>query len=67
MLPERNEVVAAVREFVDREVMPVARELEAADEYPATLVDAMRGLGLFGVTIPERWAAASASISRPTR
>ena len=55
MLLERNEVVAAVREFVDREVMPVARELEAADEYPATLVDAMRGLGLFGVTIPERW------------
>jgi alkylation response protein AidB-like acyl-CoA dehydrogenase len=50
-----NEVVAAVREFVDREVMPVARELEAADEYPAELVDGMRGLGLFGVTIPERF------------
>ena len=55
VLLERNEVVAAVRDFVDREVMPVARELEAADEYPAALVDAMRELGLFGVTIPERW------------
>jgi butyryl-CoA dehydrogenase len=50
-----NEVVAAVREFVDREVIPVARELEAADEYPAVLVDGMRELGLFGVTIPESY------------
>jgi alkylation response protein AidB-like acyl-CoA dehydrogenase len=49
----REEIVAAVRQFVDREVMPVARELEAADEYPAELVDCMRALGLFGVTIPE--------------
>ncbi len=50
-----NEVVQAVREFVDREVIPVARGLEAADEYPAELVDGMRQLGLFGVTIPERF------------
>jgi alkylation response protein AidB-like acyl-CoA dehydrogenase len=49
----RDEIVAAVREWVDREVLPVARELEAADEYPADLVDGMRELGLFGVTIPE--------------
>ncbi len=48
-------MVAAVRDFVDREVMPVARELEAADEYPAELVDGMRELGLFGVTIDERF------------
>lgn len=48
------EIVAAVREFVDREVMPVAREREAADQYPAALVDGMRELGLFGVVIPEQ-------------
>jgi alkylation response protein AidB-like acyl-CoA dehydrogenase len=51
----RDDVVAAVREFVDREVVPVAQELERADEYPAALVDGMRDLGLFGVAIPERF------------
>ena len=50
----RAEIVAAVREFVDREVMPVARE-RRADEYPAALVAAMRELGLFGVIIPEQF------------
>ncbi len=49
----RSEIVAAVREFVDREVVPVASRLERADEYPSALVDGMRELGLFGLTIPE--------------
>jgi alkylation response protein AidB-like acyl-CoA dehydrogenase len=49
----QQEIVAAVREFVDREVVPVASQLEHADEYPAALVDGMRELGLFGVAIPE--------------
>jgi butyryl-CoA dehydrogenase len=50
-----KEVVAAVREFVDREVVPVASQLEHADEYPADLVAGMRELGLFGVAISERY------------
>ncbi len=49
----RRELVATVRRFVEREVLPVASELEHADEYPAAIVDGMRELGLFGVTIPE--------------
>ncbi len=51
----RREIVAAVREFVDREVVPVASQLEHADEYPADLVAGMRELGLFGVAISERF------------
>jgi alkylation response protein AidB-like acyl-CoA dehydrogenase len=47
------EVVAAVREWVEREVYPVASDYEHADEYPAPLVEDMKRLGLFGVTIPE--------------
>ena len=47
----RAELVAAVRRFVERDVAPVASELEHADEYPAALVATMRDLGLFGVTI----------------
>jgi alkylation response protein AidB-like acyl-CoA dehydrogenase len=52
---EQTELVAAIREWVDREVVPVASELEHADEYPAELVSQMRELGLFGVTIPEEY------------
>jgi alkylation response protein AidB-like acyl-CoA dehydrogenase len=49
----REEMVATVRRFVARDVIPVASELEHADEYPAAIVDAMAELGLFGITIPE--------------
>jgi alkylation response protein AidB-like acyl-CoA dehydrogenase len=50
---ETREVVATIREFVDRDVVPVASDLEHADEYPTELVETMKELGLFGVTIPE--------------
>ncbi|MEX2267461.1 MAG: acyl-CoA dehydrogenase family protein [Acidimicrobiia bacterium] len=49
----REELIAAVRRFVERDVVPVASELEHADEYPEAIVATMRDLGLFGVTIPE--------------
>jgi alkylation response protein AidB-like acyl-CoA dehydrogenase len=52
---ERTEIVATVREWVEREVFPVASDLEHADEYPAGLVAQMKELGLFGVTIPEEY------------
>jgi alkylation response protein AidB-like acyl-CoA dehydrogenase len=48
-----DEVVAAVCEFVDRDVVPVASELERRDKNPAALVQRMTELGLFGLTIPE--------------
>jgi len=50
---ERTDLVAAVREWVEREVIPNASELEHADEYPAELVAQMKEMGLFGATIPE--------------
>jgi butyryl-CoA dehydrogenase len=50
---EQTEIVATIRDWVDREVIPVASELEHADEFPAELVGQMRELGLFGVTVPE--------------
>jgi alkylation response protein AidB-like acyl-CoA dehydrogenase len=52
---ERQAVVATVREWVEREVYPVASEYEHADEYPAPLVEDMKRLGLFGVTIAEEY------------
>jgi butyryl-CoA dehydrogenase len=47
-----DELVAVVRTFVEKEVLPVASELEHADEYPTAIVGQMRELGLFGATIP---------------
>jgi len=52
---EQREIVATVREFVEKEVMPVASELEHADAYPAELVAQMKEMGLFGVIIPEEY------------
>jgi butyryl-CoA dehydrogenase len=49
----RDELIDAVRRFVSREVVPVASDLEHADEYPERIVDQMRDMGLFGITIPE--------------
>jgi len=44
--------VAAVREFVERDVMAAAPGLEHADRYPHELVDRMKRLGLFGALVP---------------
>ena len=50
-----DELVATVRTFVQREVLPVVSEMERADEYPTDLVAAMRAMGLFGATIPTEY------------
>src|SRR3989304_5752717 len=52
---EQQMIVSEVRRFVEKEVIPVATELEHRDEYPAQLVDQMKGLGMFGGTIPETY------------
>ena len=52
---EQQEILAAVRDFVDRDVVPVASDLEHRDEYPEELVRTMVEMGLFGTTIPEEY------------
>ena len=52
---EQAEIIAAVRGFVDKDVIPVASELEHADEFPGALVETMKGMGLFGTTIAEEY------------
>jgi alkylation response protein AidB-like acyl-CoA dehydrogenase len=54
-------VVELVREFTDREVRPVARELEHANAYPEKLIAQMKGLGVFGLAIPAAWGGAGVS------
>ncbi len=60
---EEQAVVDIVREFVDRDVRPVVRELEHANEYPEKLIDQMKALGFYGLAIPEPYGEAPVSTS----
>jgi alkylation response protein AidB-like acyl-CoA dehydrogenase len=51
----RDALIDTVRRFVARDVIPVASEFEHADRYPDAIVETMKSLGLFGVTIPEQY------------
>src|SRR3954468_8490973 len=42
-----------VRQFVDEQVIPIAEEYDHEDKFPEGVVEQMKELGLFGVTIPE--------------
>ncbi len=52
LVEEEAAIVETVRGFVDREVRPVVRELEHANEYPEKLIEQMKALGVFGLNIP---------------
>ena len=58
---DERAIVHLVREFVDRDVKPVARELEHGNTYPGELIGQMKQLGIFGLAIPEPWGAARVS------
>ena len=58
----QTEFVAAVREFVDREVIPNAPELERTDTYPQAIVDQMKQMGLFGLMIPAEYGGLGESL-----
>src|SRR3954452_18989633 len=51
----QREILSSVRSFVDKETIPYAQELEHADEYPQEIVDGLKELGIFGLTIPEEY------------
>jgi alkylation response protein AidB-like acyl-CoA dehydrogenase len=59
---EERDVVEVVREWVDREVRPVARELDHGNVYPEKLIEGMKQLGIFGLAIPEPWGEAPVSM-----
>src|SRR6476659_9506443 len=52
---DQQEILKAVRSFVEKEILPVATELEHADEYPQEIVDGLKELGIFGLMIPEEY------------
>ena len=58
----QTEIIDTVRRFVDKEIIPVAQELEHADTYPQAIVDAMRDMGLFGLMIPAEYGGLGESL-----
>ena len=58
----QQEILATVRTFVDKEVIPHATALEHADAYPQDIVDGMREMGLFGLMIPEEYGGLGESL-----
>ncbi|MBB5855192.1 acyl-CoA dehydrogenase family protein [Amycolatopsis umgeniensis] len=58
----QSEILATVRQFVDKEVIPRAQELEHSDTYPADIVEGMKEMGLFGLTIPEEYGGLGESL-----
>ncbi|MGH3836766.1 MAG: acyl-CoA dehydrogenase family protein [Pseudonocardiaceae bacterium] len=58
----QQEILSTVKSFVDKEIIPVAQELEHTDTYPQEIVDGMKEMGLFGLTIPEEYGGLGESL-----
>jgi hypothetical protein len=59
---EEQAVVETVADWVDRQVRPVARDLEHANAYPEELIGQMKQMGIYGLAIPEPWGDAPVSM-----
>ncbi len=58
----QEEIIKTVRQFVDTKILPVATELEHADEYPTEIVEGLKELGIFGLMIPEEYGGLGESL-----
>lgn len=52
---DQQEFRSLLRTFVDREIIPVARDWEQSGRYPTEIVRGMADMGLFGITVPEEY------------
>ena len=57
-------LLAAVQRFVRDKLIPAENHLEEHDEVPPALVDAMKAMGLFGLTVPEAYGGIGLSVSQ---
>jgi len=58
----QTEIIATVHQFVDKEIIPAAQELEHSDTYPQAIVDQMKHMGLFGLMVPEEYGGLGESL-----
>lgn len=52
---EQHSLQRTLRDFVAREIAPVAREMEHSGEYPTDIVEGLKRMDLFGITVPESY------------
>jgi alkylation response protein AidB-like acyl-CoA dehydrogenase len=52
---EQKAMTEMVRQFADEQIIPNAEHYDHEDEFPGPIVEKMKELGLFGVTIPEEY------------
>ncbi|MCY4260359.1 MAG: acyl-CoA dehydrogenase family protein [Rhodobacteraceae bacterium] len=60
-------ILDALDRWLERDVRPHVLELEHADTYPHAMVEQMKGLGLFGATIPEAYGGLGLSATSYAR
>ncbi len=58
----QTEILRTVRDFVDKEIIPHATDLEHKDEFPEAIVEGMKEMGLFGLMIPEEYGGLGESL-----
>ncbi|TCJ22409.1 acyl-CoA dehydrogenase family protein [Nocardioides jejuensis] len=58
----QQEILSTVRQFVNDKIIPVAQDLEHSDTYPQEIIDGLKELGVFGLTIPEEFGGLGESI-----
>ncbi|MCW2785934.1 MAG: acyl-CoA dehydrogenase [Marmoricola sp.] len=58
----QEEILKAVKAFTNERIIPVAQELEHADEYPTEFVEGLKELGVFGLMIPEEYGGLGESL-----
>ena len=51
----QRDITEMVRQFVDEQIIPNAEHYDHEDSFPEPIVEQMKELGLFGVTIPEEY------------
>ena len=51
----RIQILNTVRDFVNKEVNPISSKYDNNDTYPSSLIDQMAEMGLFGITIQEKY------------
>lgn len=62
-----GQVLAAVREFVRKEVVPSEAEIDERDEIPAGIREKAAGLGLFGWALPEEYGGLGLGMAEDVR
>ncbi|MCI1193604.1 acyl-CoA dehydrogenase family protein [Calidifontimicrobium sp. SYSU G02091] len=60
-------LLATVQRFVRERLIPAENHLEEHDEVPPAIVDEMKAMGLFGLTVPEEYGGIGLSVAQEVK